>query len=92
MIGTAYASRRPGEDVLDREVDAITDALRREGPADRRELARRVRARRWGPGRFSAALREAVAEGQVRRSGRTLYESAGRGERPRAETRSTAGS
>ena len=88
MIGTAYASRRAGEDVLDREVDAIADALRRDGPADRRELARRVRAQRWGPGRFSAALHEAVAEGQVRRSGRTLYESAGR----RAGTREPSGS
>jgi len=31
------------------------------------ELARRVGARYWGPGRFRAALREALDEGTVRR-------------------------
>jgi MFS family permease len=76
MIGTAYSSRRPGERVLDREVDAIVAALEREGPADRRTLARRVRAGRWGPGRFSEALSEAIAEGSVRRIGRGRFEAA----------------
>jgi hypothetical protein len=76
MLGTAYSSRGAGEELLDREVDAIADALEREGPADRRELAQRVHARHWGPGRFSGALNEAVAEGQVRRAGRGRYEAA----------------
>jgi MFS family permease len=58
---------------LDREIDALIDAL--DGPADRDELARRVGARRWGPGRFSAALREAVKEGRVRRITRRTYAS-----------------
>jgi MFS family permease len=96
MIGTAYSSRRAGEDVLDSEIDAISEALQRGGPADRRELARRVRARLWGPGRFSAALHEAVSEGQVRRTGRGPYEFAGRGtgarERSEAEKSSSGGS
>jgi hypothetical protein len=35
------------------------------------ELAARVGARRWGPGRFREALREATAEGRVRRTSRT---------------------
>jgi hypothetical protein len=74
MIGTAYSSRRAPEQVLDREVDAIASALEQDGPADRRTLARRVRAQRWGPGRFTGALNEAIAEGVVRRSGR-LFEA-----------------
>jgi MFS family permease len=52
---------------LDREVDLIDAALRDRGAANRRELGRRVGSRYWGPGRFSAALRQAVAEGRARR-------------------------
>jgi MFS family permease len=60
----------PGEDSgldLDREISIIGRALEERGSANRRELARRVGARYWGPGRFRSALREAVAEGAVRR-------------------------
>jgi MFS family permease len=74
MIGTAYTSRRAPEHDLDSEVDAIASALEQDGPADRRTLSRRVRAQRWGPGRFSGALHEALAEGVVRRRGR-LFEA-----------------
>jgi MFS family permease len=52
---------------LDREIGIIERALADHGSANRRELARRVGARYWGPGRFRSALREAVAEGTVRR-------------------------
>jgi MFS family permease len=52
---------------LDREVAIIGRALDEHGSANRRELARRVGARYWGPGRFRAALREAVAKGAVKR-------------------------
>ena len=58
---------------LDREIAAICQALDEHGPTDRRELARLVGARYWGPGRFRNAVREAVAEGCARRmSGSTL--------------------
>ena len=50
-----------------REVEMIDRALRDSGAAKRRELERRVGARYWGPGRFRAALHEAIAEGRVRR-------------------------
>ncbi|HEY1356191.1 MAG TPA: MFS transporter [Solirubrobacterales bacterium] len=50
-----------------REVEIIDRALRDRGSANRRELARRVGARYWGPGRFRAALREAIIEGRVKR-------------------------
>ena len=79
MIGTAYSGRaRSDEGALDREVDAIVSALENDGPADRRKLAQLVHARFWGPGQFSQALDEAVAEGRVRRTGRSRYEAVGR--------------
>jgi hypothetical protein len=52
---------------MERELDIIARALQDHGTASRRELARRVGARYWGPGRFHAALREAVANGRVKR-------------------------
>jgi MFS family permease len=57
----------------DREVGEITAALAGAGTLERRQLARLVRADLWGPGRFSAALRAAVVQGKVRRTGRGLY-------------------
>jgi MFS family permease len=62
---------------LDREVDVITRALSEHGELGRDELARRVGARYWGPGRFRAALREAVGEGAVRRASRSTYAATG---------------
>jgi MFS family permease len=81
--GTAHSSPGmwvsqsvPGWD-LRREVDAIERALAdRDGPTDRRELARVVGARFWGPGRFGAALREAVESGRAKRAGRNRYQRA----------------
>ena len=58
---------------LDHEVEIIQRALTEHGELTRDELARRIGARFWGPGRFRAALREAVAEGAARRSGRNVY-------------------
>jgi hypothetical protein len=53
------------------EVDQIVAVLREALPDGlrRRELARRLGARRWGPGRLGGALRQAVAEGLIRRAG-----------------------
>jgi MFS family permease len=59
---------------LEREVEAISRVLAdRDGGVDRRELARLVGARFWGPGRFGSALHLAVREGRVRRISRTRY-------------------
>ncbi len=58
---------------LDREVEIIVRALDEEGELHRRDLGRRVGARYWGPGRFRAALREAVGEGLVRRLAHDRY-------------------
>jgi MFS family permease len=72
MIGTAGATRRAHPSLHDREVDAIAAALD-EGPLRLPDLARRVGARRWGPGRFRSAVETAVAEGRARRVGRGTY-------------------
>lgn len=61
------------EEALEREVDVIARALTEQGTMDRRDLAQRVGARYWGPGRFSAALRLAVEEGVARRVSRRTY-------------------
>jgi hypothetical protein len=62
---------------LEREVAEIGAALARRGePTDRRELAVLVGARFWGPGRFPAALRAAVAAGVARRVARGRFEAA----------------
>ncbi len=58
---------------LDSEVAMIAHALEEHGSADRRELRRRVGARYWGPGRFQAALRQAVARGMAKRLPRGQY-------------------
>jgi MFS family permease len=56
-----------------REVEAIAAALEEHGEVDRRELARLVGARAWGPGRFRAALREAVRAGAARPVSRSSF-------------------
>ena len=73
LIGTAVRSRRAPPTLLDREIDTIARVLRENGPLTRDELARRVGARRWGPGRLANALREAEAERRIRRLSRTTY-------------------
>jgi hypothetical protein len=57
----------------DQEVEIIGRALAESGETTRADLARRVGARYWGPGRFRGALREAVAEGAARRVRRDRY-------------------
>ena len=59
-----------------REVSAIERVLQDHEPMERRELAQLVGARFWGPGRFPAALREAVESGRVRRVSRNRFASA----------------
>jgi MFS family permease len=61
------------DEELDREVDALAHALEENGETDRRELARLVGGGHWGPRRFRAALREALGEGRIRRTGRDRF-------------------
>jgi hypothetical protein len=80
MLGTSVRSREAPETALDHEVDLIARAVEANGRTDRRSLARLVGARHWGPGRFHGAVSEAVAEGRIRRAGRSMYEPAGGGD------------
>jgi MFS family permease len=68
---------------LDEEVEIIRRALAEQGTISRGELASRIGARYWGPGRFRAAVRAAVADGVARRVGRNSVAPAG-GEAPGA--------
>jgi MFS family permease len=67
--GTAGRSAAMADRDLDREIEAIARALAEGGEVDANELARVLGARAWGPRRFRAALRQAVAEGRASRSG-----------------------
>ncbi|HZS24463.1 MAG TPA: MFS transporter [Gaiellaceae bacterium] len=79
MLGTALHTRTASPGLLDREVDTIASALEgADRPLSRDELARRVGARRWGPGRFGNALAAALDEGRIRRAGRQRYAPAER--------------
>ena len=63
---------------VEREVEVLARSLENEGPAGRRELQRRVRARHWGPGRFGRAVRTGVREGRIKKQGLRRYEAEGR--------------
>jgi MFS family permease len=58
---------------LDTEVEIIRRALEEHGELRREDLAQRIGARYWGPGRFRAALREGLREGEVHRPSRSTY-------------------
>ncbi|HEV7882382.1 MAG TPA: MFS transporter [Solirubrobacteraceae bacterium] len=79
MVGTASRWAPTAEQDLDREIAEIARALEERGPTDRDRLAELVGARYWGPGRFRAALDEAVDEGRARRLSRTTYAPSGGG-------------
>jgi hypothetical protein len=70
MQGTAGTTSRyaaMADRDFDREIEAIARALVETGSVDPQELAGIVGGRAWGPGRFGAALRQAVMEGRARR-------------------------
>jgi MFS family permease len=61
----------------DREIGVIERTLAEHGAVERRELARLVGARFWGPGRFAAALRRAVESGRAQRMSRSRFGPSG---------------
>jgi MFS family permease len=80
MVGTACTSSRyaaMAEQDLDREIGALARALDEHGPLEREHLLLLVGGRGWGPGRFDAALREAVRERGAARLSRTRYGAPG---------------
>ena len=74
MLGTSLRTRTAPPTLLDREIDAIVSAVAGgDRPLSREEIARRVDARRWGPGRFQDALASALDEGRIARVGRSAF-------------------
>jgi hypothetical protein len=73
MLGTSLATNADQGAELDREVQAIARALDEHGSLHRREFAEHVGARYWGPGRFRAALRTAVEDGEARQVSRSTF-------------------
>jgi hypothetical protein len=67
MFGTSVRTRQVSPELLDREIETIAAVLEANGRMGREELARRVGARGWGPGRFRAARREAISLGRISR-------------------------
>lgn len=94
MSGTSGpASRRAARarENLDREISVIAEALRQHGALEREELKNLVGGRYWGPGRFAAALREAIQEGLARRRSRTIFEPGPASAEPVPEARDETG-
>src|SRR3954454_12033631 len=65
----------PDEDAwwLEREVGMLQRALQDKGEMRRRDLGNLVGCKYWGPGRFSAALRQGVKRGAFEHTGCGRY-------------------
>lgn len=68
-----WTDRDERERVLEREIGMLRAALEDRGELKRGELGKLVGCKYWGPGRFSAALRAAVARGAIERTGFGRY-------------------
>lgn len=73
----SVSSRDVPPEVSANEVNGIIDYVRDMEPVGEVELYRAIGARRWGPGRFRAAVREAVRQGAVHRNRRGRLEYRG---------------
>ena len=73
----SVSSRDVPPEVSAKEVNGIIDFVRDMEPVGEVELYRAIGARRWGPGRFRAAVREAVRQGAVHRNRRGRLEYRG---------------
>ena len=62
--------------VLDDEIESLVAAVQSGAPVSKAELAHRVGARTWGPGRFGKAISVATREGRLHRSAGGRYEPA----------------
>lgn len=58
---------------LEREMTLLERALRDKGEMRRGDLGELVGCKYWGPRRFAGALRAAVDEGRIKRTGRGRY-------------------
>jgi hypothetical protein len=61
---------------LDREISLIRNLLEAEGELERGDIGEKLGCKYWGPLRFRAALKEAVARGAIRKTSGGRYEAA----------------
>ncbi|MCS4593200.1 MFS transporter [Brevibacterium sediminis] len=73
----SVSSREVPPEVSANEVNGIIEFVRDMEPVGEVELYRAIGARRWGPGRFRAAVREAIRRGAVHRNRRGRLEFRG---------------
>lgn len=64
----SVSSRSDTSEAFDREIESLANAVSTSGGLGNRALYREVDAQFWGPGRYRAALRQAIAEGRIRRA------------------------
>jgi len=79
MWAPSMVSSSPWEDTdLDREIEAIVNLLKEQGPLRPAQIRDQLETRFWGPGRLRAALAEARRRGLVKRTGRAYGAADGR--------------
>ena len=71
----SVSSRDVPPEVSAKEVQGVIDYVRDLQPVGDVELYRAIGARRWGPGRFRSAVREAIRQGHIRRTRRGRLET-----------------
>jgi len=71
--GASPTDRDENEWWLEREIGMLQRALEDKGEMRRRDLGNLVGCRYWGPGRFSAALRQGVKRGAFEHTGFGRY-------------------
>jgi len=71
--GASPTDRDENEWWLEREIGMLQRALEDKGEMRRRDLGKLVGCTYWGPGRFSAALREGVKRGAIEHTGFGRY-------------------
>jgi MFS family permease len=71
----SVSSRDIPPEVSAKEVQGVVDFVRDMQPVGDIELHRAIGARRWGPGRFRSAVREAIRQGRIRRNRKGRLES-----------------
>ncbi|GAA1559492.1 MFS transporter [Brevibacterium picturae] len=74
----SVSSRDVPPEVSGNEVQGIIDYVRDMQPVSETELHRAIGARRWGPGRFRSAVREAVRQGHIKHNRRGRLETTDR--------------
>lgn len=74
----SVSSRDVPPEVSGNEVQGIIDYVRDMQPVSETELHRAIGARRWGPGRFRSAVREAIRQGHIKHNRRGRLETTDR--------------